>query len=142
MTGVKLATGMDLPRADDPLSQPTRARLFRALGDLRRPAATDELAERLELHPNGIRTHLERLREAGLITRERTRQARGRPRDMWSIAPEAQPGGDPPSAYANLSQWLARLATPRKVGMRAVEATGREIGRELAPAGNAGAAEV
>ena len=60
---------------------------------------------------------------------------------MWAIAPGAQPGGDPPSAYANLSRWLARLVSPRKVGMRTVEATGREIGRELAPEGSAGSAE-
>jgi predicted ArsR family transcriptional regulator len=125
---------MDLPAAsDDELSQPTRARLFGLLSELRRPAGTEELAARVELHVNGVRAHLERLREAGLVTRERTRQARGRPRDMWAIAAEAQPGGDPPSAYGNLSQWLARLVTPRKVGMRTVEATGREIGRELAP---------
>jgi predicted ArsR family transcriptional regulator len=124
---------------DDALAQPTRARLFGLLGELRRPVGTEELAERVQLHVNGVRGHLERLREAGLVTRERTRQARGRPRDMWAIAPEAQP--DPPSAYANLSRWLARLVSPRKVGMRTVEATGREIGRELAPQGSAGASE-
>jgi predicted ArsR family transcriptional regulator len=60
---------------------------------------------------------------------------------MWAIAADAQPGGDPPSAYGNLSQWLARLVTPRKVGMRTVEATGRQIGAELAPEGGAGSAE-
>jgi predicted ArsR family transcriptional regulator len=134
---------MDLPTPpDDELAQPTRAKLFRLLSELRRPVGTEELAAQVELHVNGVRAHLERLREAGLVARERTRQARGRPRDMWSVASEAQPGGDPPSAYANLSQWLARLATPSKVGMRAVEATGREIGRELAPADDAGAPEV
>ena len=84
---------MDLPtRPDDALAQPTRATLFRALDELRRPAGTEELAERFGLHANGVRVHLERLREAGLVARERTRQARGRPRDMWSIAPDARPG--------------------------------------------------
>ena len=131
---------MDFPaRGDDALAQPTRARLFALLGELRRPAGTEELAEHVELHVNGIRVHLERLREAGLVTRERTRHARGRPRDMWAVAAEAQPGGDPPSAYRNLSQWLARLLTSRKVGMRTVEATGRQVGAELAPEGGASA---
>ncbi len=46
---------------DDPLSQPTRARLFALLGDLGRPADTAELAQQLGLHPNGVRIHLERL---------------------------------------------------------------------------------
>jgi predicted ArsR family transcriptional regulator len=133
---------MDVPnRRDDALAQPSRARLFTALSELRRPGGTEELAELLGLHPNGVRLHLERLREAGLVTRERTRQPRGRPRDMWAIAPDASPGGDPPSAYADLGRWLTRLISSRKVGLRAVEATGREIGRDVAAAPHAAPAE-
>jgi predicted ArsR family transcriptional regulator len=133
---------MDIPqRPDEELAQPTRARLFSVLSELRRPAGTAELAQRLALHPNGVRMQLERLRAAGLVVRQRTRQARGRPRDMWSIAPDARPGGDPPSAYADLGRWLARVVSPRKIEPRAVEATGREIGRDLAPEGDAGSAE-
>ena len=133
---------MDPPaRPDEELAQPTRARLFAILSELRRPVGTEELAERLALHPNGVRVHLERLRRAGLVARERTRQARGRPRDMWSIAPDARPGGEPPSAYADLGRWLARVISPRKASLRAVEATGREIGHDLAPEGGAFSAE-
>lgn len=125
---------MDLPvQPGDALSQPTRARLFALLGDLRRPAGTDELAERLGLHPNGVRVHLERMREAGLVTRERIRQPRGRPRDLWAISADADPGGAPPSAYADLGRWLARAIVPGRAGLRAVERTGREVGRDLAP---------
>jgi predicted ArsR family transcriptional regulator len=133
---------MDLPvQPEEPLSQTTRARLFALLSDLRRPIGTGELGERLGLHPNGVRLHLERLREAGLVERARTRQALGRPRDMWSIAPEARPGGDPPTAYADLGRWLARAIARRKTGLRAVESTGREIGRELAPDEGSSSAE-
>jgi predicted ArsR family transcriptional regulator len=133
---------MDLPAAPaDVLAQPTRARLFAALTELRRAAATEELAQRLGMHPNGVRLHLERLRDAGLLTRERTRQARGRPRDMWAIAPDASPGGDPPSAYADLGRWLVRAIAARKTGLRGVEATGREIGRGLAPEGDGSTGE-
>src|SRR4051812_16476100 len=133
---------IDLPTPpDDVLAQPTRARLFSLLGELRRPAATEELAAQLELHPNGVRTHLERLRQAGLVERERARQRRGRPRDMWAVAPDARPGGEPPSAYANLGRWLARAIVPGRTSLRSVEATGREIGRELAPATGSGGAE-
>jgi predicted ArsR family transcriptional regulator len=130
----KLHSAMDVPiTRDDALTQPTRARVFAALSELRRPGGTEELAEELGLHPNGVRLHLERLFEAGLVTRERTRQPRGRPRDMWAIAPDASPGGDPPNAYAELSRWLTRLISSRRVGLRTVEATGRAIGRDLAP---------
>jgi predicted ArsR family transcriptional regulator len=60
---------------------------------------------------------------------------------MWSIAADSRPGGDPPSAYAELGPWLARVISPRTTSMRAVEATGREIGRELAPEGGPWTAE-
>jgi predicted ArsR family transcriptional regulator len=133
---------MDLPRRPgDLLTQPTRARLFRELGDLRRPVGTEEMAGRLGLHPNGVRVHLERLLEAGLVVRERPRETIGRPRDMWSIAPSARPGGDPPRAYIDLGRWLARVMSRGKTSLRAVEASGREIGRTLAPEGGAGSRE-
>ena len=123
---------MDVRRADA-LAQPTRAQLFALLSELRRPAGTDELAQRLDLHPNGIRLHLERLETDGLVLRGRERQARGRPRDTWSIRPDAQPGGDPPTAYADLGRWLVRAISAGGTRVRDVEATGRQIGRELAP---------
>jgi predicted ArsR family transcriptional regulator len=50
-----------------------------------------------------VRTHLERLREVGLVSRELERLARGRPPDSWMISPHAQPGGDPPTGYAELA---------------------------------------
>jgi len=126
--------GMDVTRRDDdPLAQPTRARLFGQLAALRRPADTVDLADRLELHPNGVRIHLERLRRAGLVERRRVRGGRGRPRDMWTVAAGALPSGDPPTAYADLSRWLARAMAAGGD----LEAAGREIGRELAAPGPA-----
>lgn len=119
----------------DALAQPTRARLFALLGQLRRPVPTGELAKLLSLHPNGVRLHLERLHEAGLVLRERERLTRGRPRDTWSIDPTAQPGGDPPTGYAELAGWLARTLADGGTRVRDIEETGREIGRELAPTG-------
>jgi predicted ArsR family transcriptional regulator len=133
---------VDVPtRPGDVLAQPTRARLFALLGELRRPASTEELAAALGLHVNGIRMHLERLHEVGLVLRERERLARGRPRDAWRISPEAQPGGDPPTGYAELSRWLVRSLVSGATRVRDVEATGREIGRELALDAADGAAE-
>src|SRR3954452_14782292 len=127
---------MDVPtRPGDVLAQATRARLFARLSELRRPASTEELAEELGLHPNGIRMHLERLHEVGLVVREREQRTRGRPRDAWAISPEAQPGGDPPTGYAELSRWLVRSLASGSARGRDVEATGRQIGRELAAGG-------
>jgi predicted ArsR family transcriptional regulator len=109
----------------DALAQASRAKLFRVLAELQRPASTEELAERLGLHRNGVRNHLERLHEAGLVVREQERRPRGRPRDTWSIDPAA----GPPDAYADLSRWLARAVDRR---LADAESTGRTVGRELA----------
>ena len=133
---------MDVPnRPGDALAQPTRARLFALLGDLRRPAPTEELAERLGLHPNGVRTHLERLNEVGLVSRSRERIARGRPRDTWTISADAQPGGDPPTGYAQLARWLVRTLVSEDARVGDVEAAGRDIGRELALTDTGGTGE-
>jgi predicted ArsR family transcriptional regulator len=118
---------------DDALSQPTRARLFALLGELGRAAGTAELAERVGLHPNGVRVHLEHMQRDGLVTRTSDPQPRGRPRDAWTIAPDARPGGRSPRAYADVARWLARAAGSGSRGLRAIESCGREIGRELAP---------
>jgi predicted ArsR family transcriptional regulator len=117
----------------DVLAQPTRRRLFALLEELRRPVPTRELAAILGLHPNGVRAHLERMEQAGLVERALRRGGRGRPPDAWSISPAASPGGQPPQRYRQLVRWLARaLASPRR-GTRAIQETGRQIGRELAP---------
>jgi predicted ArsR family transcriptional regulator len=126
----------------DVLAQPTRARLFSRLASLGRSAGTDQLAAELGLHPSGVRVHLERLRSAGLVTRERVRQPLGRPRDYWSIAPDALPAGEPPDAYRRLARWLARSIPARPARLRDVERVGRELGRELvADGGLAGSDE-
>jgi predicted ArsR family transcriptional regulator len=133
---------MDVPTTNaGELAQPTRARLFTLLGELQRPASTDELAQRLQLHPNGVRVHLERLHGAGLLVRERERGARGRPADRWSISPDARPGGEPPTAYAELGRYLVRALSAIQVDLEEVEAAGREIGRDLAADDDARPAE-
>jgi predicted ArsR family transcriptional regulator len=78
-----------------------------------------------------VRTHLDQLRQAGLVVRARPRQPRGRPADAWTIAPDAQPGGRAPSAYQDLGRWLARALGSRPGGLRSIEGTGRQIGHEL-----------
>ncbi len=123
---------------DDVLSDPARGRLFTALGELRRPALTQELADLVGRHPNSVRVQLQRLERAGLIECRTVHQARGRPRHTWAIRPEARPAGVAPEAHSDLSRWLAR-ALRESHALVDVAATGREIGRDLAP--EAGAAD-
>jgi predicted ArsR family transcriptional regulator len=121
------------PPEGDVLAFPVRARLFEALRDLRRPATTVELAAAVGRHPNTVRVQLGRLAEAGLIECRVVRRARGRPRQEWVVAVGAKPAGRPPEAHGALGRWLAR-ALRRGGSLADIEAAGREIGHELAPA--------
>ncbi len=114
------------------LAQPTRARLFELLRDRARPTGTDELATALGLHPSGVRLHLERMRAAGLVVRERAAQPRGRPRDKWRLSPEALEHAGRPDAYRQLARWLARSVPADPDRLAEVAATGRQLGQELA----------
>src|SRR5680860_1131138 len=128
---------MDQPKAPapgDPLAQPVRARAFAFLSELRRPATIEEIAEHLELHPTGVCTHLARLEEAGLLNRQTVRSGRGRPHYEWCIAPNAMPQGQPPDAYAELSNWLAGALVAGATSPEELEDHGYAIGRALAPA--------
>lgn len=128
---------MDLPLpTDDALAQPTRAQIFAFLVDSRSSATTEEVAKHFDLHPNGVRRHLERLLEGGFVTRDRVQDGPGRPRDRWTISPDAHPGGRNPRGYAQLATWLARAIPASGGRLREVERTGEEIGRELAPPGS------
>ncbi|MGD9735061.1 MAG: helix-turn-helix transcriptional regulator [Solirubrobacterales bacterium] len=125
---------MDLPAgAEDVLRQQTRARIFSWLVDHKVPAGTEQISAALELHPNGVRRHLELLSDAGLVERSRSKGRPGRPGDLWAIAPGADPGGNRPTGYADLARWLARAIPPGRNRLREVERAGREIGSELAP---------
>jgi predicted ArsR family transcriptional regulator len=121
-----------IEQVEDVLAQPTRARLFRLLEGLDHPTSTAELAERLNKHPNGIRLHLERMAAAGLVSRQAERNRRGRPRDLWSVVPDASPGTGPPTAYVELSQWLARAVGKGVADPEGIESFARRIGRDLA----------
>ncbi|MCB0864899.1 MAG: helix-turn-helix domain-containing protein [Solirubrobacterales bacterium] len=116
----------------EPLAQPTRARLFAAIRERADGASTEELANELGLHVNGVRRHLDLMLDADLLTRERRKHGRGRPRDIWSIAAGAVDADRSDEDYADVARWLARAIPTGRAGLRRVEETGREVGRELA----------
>ncbi len=89
------------PSASPSLSGPPQLDLLKALGDntryaiylelarSARPLATADISESLDLHPNTVRPHLERMREAGLLDVEvGGRGDVGRPQHRYSIAAE------------------------------------------------------
>ena len=120
------------------LAQPTRVRLFELLRDRAAPVGTEELATMLGLHPSGVRLHLERMRAAGLLVRERTVQPRGRPRNSWRLSAEALEQEEHPGAYRQLASWLARSMPADPDRLKEIVAAGRKLGRELAGNADAG----
>jgi predicted ArsR family transcriptional regulator len=130
-----------------------RLPVFKALGDNTRyaiylevarsatPLSTAEVAEALDLHPNTVRPHLERMREAGLLEVETGGQGMvGRPQHRYSIAPDAPSLGLEPSSFRLLSRLVAGVVARADLPEDEIAAVGREHGRALAGLGWSAAA--
>ncbi len=122
---------MDLLAVLKALGDETRFSMYRELAGSTRPLSATELAERLGLHTNTVRLHLERLRDAGLVDVEAVHRGRvGRPQHVYSLAAGAPGLGFDPPSYTLLAGMLAALA--ERLGADADEATaiGRSWGTE------------
>lgn len=111
------------------LGDETRFALYQELSRSTAALSAPELADILGLHPNTVRLHLERLREAGLVDVEAVHRGTvGRPQHLYFLAAGAPSLGFDPPAHALLAGLLAALA--ERVGADAAEATrtGREWG--------------
>jgi predicted ArsR family transcriptional regulator len=113
------------------LADDTRFALYRELALSPASRSAGELAGRLGLHPNTVRPHLDRMREAGLIEVEAVHRGTvGRPQLRYSIAPGAPGLGLDPPAHTLLAGLLAALAD--QLGADGVDAAGmgRRWGQE------------
>jgi predicted ArsR family transcriptional regulator len=118
-----------VPENGTPLGR-SRSGVLDLLHAADRPLGVREVAQRMELHPNTARFHLEALVEAGLAVREaEERQAPGRPRIGYRAAAEGPAGR---RRYRLLAQMLASLiaGTMPEPG-RAAEEAGRAWGAYL-----------
>ena len=113
------------------LGDETRYLLYRELAGSPRPLGAPQLAERLGLHANTVRMHLERMREAGLVDVEPVHRGTvGRPQHVYALASGA-PGLDfDPPAHAILAGLLAAMAERLGADSTDAEETGRAWGRE------------
>ena len=122
-----------------------RLQLFKALGDNTRyaiylelarsvtPRSTAEVAESLDLHPNTVRPHLERMRDIGLLEVEvDSRGAVGRPQHRYSLAADAPSLGLEPPTFPLLAGLLANVAAACEPASGEVAAVAREHGRHAA----------
>jgi predicted ArsR family transcriptional regulator len=113
------------------LGDETRFAMYRELARSTTALSAQDLAERLSLHANTVRLHLERLREAGLVDVEPVRRGTvGRPQHLYFLAAGAPALGFDPPAHALLAGLLAALA--ERIGADSADAadTGRVWGAE------------
>lgn len=111
---------------------PARARMLALLQDAGQAMTSTEVAERLAMHPNSARFHLEKLADDGIVDREReSRSAPGRPRLLYRVADAAPPAH---RSYRLLSEILTHaLIGQHPEPARAATEAGRAWGTTLAP---------
>jgi predicted ArsR family transcriptional regulator len=111
------------------LGDNTRYAIYLELARSPRPLATAEIAESLDLHPNTVRPHLERMRDVGLLAVETdARGAVGRPQHRYSVASDAPSLGLEPATFPVLARMLLRVAAAGGLGRDEVIDAGREQG--------------
>jgi predicted ArsR family transcriptional regulator len=108
------------------LGDETRYAMYEELARSTAALSANDLAERLGIHANTVRLHLERLREVGLVDVEAVHRGTvGRPQHLYFLSAGAPGLGFDPPAHALLAGLLAALA--ERIGADASEAT--ETGR-------------
>jgi len=115
-----------------PAMSESRARVLGALQDAASWLGVNEVAERLGLHPNTVRFHLDALVDAGAVERvTEERDQPGRPRALYSARPDADRVGK--RSYRLLAEILAGYvaAETPEPGKAAAQA-GRAWGSYLA----------
>jgi predicted ArsR family transcriptional regulator len=111
------------------LGDNTRYAIYLELARSSRPVTTAEIAETLDLHPNTVRPHLERMREVGLMDVEtEATGAVGRPQHRYSLAPDAPSLGLEPPTFRVLARMLLRLAGGARLTAEDAVEAGREQG--------------
>lgn len=115
------------------LGDNTRYAIYLELARSAAPLSTAAVAEALDLHPNTVRPHLERMRDVGLLdVRPSPHGGVGRPQNLYSLAPDAPSLGLEPPVHAMLARMLLQLAA--EAGLRSGDAAeaGRAQGAQLA----------
>lgn len=112
------------------LGDNTRYAIYLELARSARALSTADVADVLDLHPNTVRPHLERMRDVGLLAvQSDARGGVGRPQHLYSLAPEAPSLGLEPASFPTLARMLLRLAAATGADAGDARDVGREQGR-------------
>ena len=114
------------------LGDNTRYAIYLEVARSESPVSTGDIAEALDLHPNTVRPHLERMRDIGLLVVETGGQGQvGRPQHRWSLAPDAPSLGLEPSAFRLLARLMAGAAARAAIPEEEIVQIGWEHGASL-----------
>ena len=117
------------------LGDNTRYAIYLELARSSSPRSTAEVAESLELHPNTVRPHLERMRDVGLLAVETDSSGGvGRPQHLYSLATDAPSLGLEPASMPVLARMLLGVAAMAGAAADEAVGAGREQGRAAARA--------
>jgi predicted ArsR family transcriptional regulator len=131
------APRLDLLKA---LGDNTRYAIYLEIARSATPLSTTNVADALDLHPNTVRPHLERMREVGLLQVEtESRGEVGRPQHRYSLSPEAPSLGFEPPAMPLMARMLVGVAAASGAGRDEAIEIGRQQGRAAAAAVEAAA---
>jgi predicted ArsR family transcriptional regulator len=120
------------------LGDNTRYAIYLELARSSQPITTADIAETLQLHPNTVRPHLERMRDVGLLQVDSpARGTPGRPQHRYSLAPDAPSLGLEPPTFPILARMLLQLAGAARLGEEEAVEAGRAQGEADAVAARA-----
>src|SRR6185437_6226129 len=131
-----------LPGADPQLGA-SRTRVLQILRSAGTPLGVGDIAERVGLHPNTARFHLDALAEQGLVEVAReVRDAPGRPRGLYTATAQSARAGR--RSYHVLAEVLtsyvaAHISRPAEVAVDAGAAWGRALAGRPVPFRRVGA---
>lgn len=107
---------------------PTRAEVLHQLRETEAAMSSDEVAERLGLHSNTTRFHLDALVEAGLVSREsEPRDTPGRPRVLYRAVAVHTPNRYQELAFAMARHFAPDAANREELARQAGQAWGTEL---------------
>ena len=113
------------------LGDNTRYAIYRELARSPRPLTTNEISATIDLHPNTVRPHLERMRDIGLVdVSVDARGQIGRPQHRYTLAADAPSLGMEPPVMPLLARMVLTMAERLGAGPADAHAVGVDAGRQ------------